>query len=160
MDWDYPRPGWISYHEVMNGAYTDTVYEYQCIKCKQIESEQNLDGFFIEHKYLCCACVKNMFFERFDAYSIPYMDEVNGSLTYTSKGLGNRLPVPRKMRDKVFKRDKYTCRHCGCTDLVKLTVDHIHPYKHGGKDVFENFQTLCKSCNSKKGAKVGYVPKR
>jgi 5-methylcytosine-specific restriction endonuclease McrA len=43
-------------------------------------------------------------------------------------------------------KNKYGCR--------LLELDHIHPYILGGKFVVENLQTLCNSCNARKGAKV------
>ena len=49
----------------------------------------------------------------------------------------------------VFRRDSYRCVHCGSED--DLTVDHIHPWSKGGSDELENLQTLCGSCNSRKG---------
>lgn len=159
MDWD-PMSNWVSYDLEWNGDRRVRTYNYQCQNCDEITNEQHLDGVFIKEDYLCVRCIRKFFFERFDFYSIPWMDEVKGTLKYTGKALGTRLPIHRKMRDKVFKRDKYKCVFCGCDELGKLSVDHIHPYVHGGEDVFENFQTLCKSCNSKKGAKVGYVPER
>ena len=36
-------------------------------------------------------------------------------------------------------------------DLIPLTVDHILPRSKGGKNIMENYQTLCVYCNQKKG---------
>lgn len=55
------------------------------------------------------------------------------------------------VRDIVFRIDHSKCVNCGATE--DLTLDHIISVKGGGEDKLENFQTLCKSCNSKKGAK-------
>lgn len=55
----------------------------------------------------------------------------------------------KKTAPRIFKRDGHKCRHCGSTK--KLTVDHIVPLVNGGSDNDSNLQTLCKSCNSKKG---------
>lgn len=35
-----------------------------------------------------------------------------------------------------------------------LSLDHIHPYSLGGEDTLGNLQTLCRPCNSRKGARV------
>jgi 5-methylcytosine-specific restriction endonuclease McrA len=43
------------------------------------------------------------------------------------------------------------CAHCGATD--HLTADHIIPLKLGGDNYITNIQPLCKSCNSRKGAR-------
>lgn len=51
----------------------------------------------------------------------------------------------------IFSRDGNRCKHCGATD--NLTIDHITPVSKGGSDNPENLQTLCRSCNSKKGAR-------
>lgn len=56
------------------------------------------------------------------------------------------------LRRQVFERDGYRCR--GCKDWHDLTVDHVIPVSAGGESVFDNLQTLCKSCNSKKGARL------
>ncbi len=69
------------------------------------------------------------------------------------------LPLPRKrraisvaVRREVYARDHHRCRHCGSSR--DLSIDHIFPWSLGGPDVAENFQTLCRSCNSRKAAKV------
>lgn len=63
-----------------------------------------------------------------------------------------RAFLPAKLRRSVYERDGYRCVVCG--DTEPLTLDHIHPWSLGGPDSFENLQTLCRSCNSRKGARV------
>jgi 5-methylcytosine-specific restriction endonuclease McrA len=59
--------------------------------------------------------------------------------------------IPAELRWAVWERDNFTCRHCG--SRRNLTVDHIYPESKGGKLTMENCQTLCKPCNSRKGAR-------
>lgn len=63
-----------------------------------------------------------------------------------------RPSIPKALRSAVYERDGHTCLHCGATD--SLTLDHILPYSLGGPDSLDNLQTLCRSCNSRKGARV------
>lgn len=44
-----------------------------------------------------------------------------------------------------------SCLKCGATD--RLTLDHIVPLALGGAHSTNNFQILCQSCNSAKGAR-------
>lgn len=59
--------------------------------------------------------------------------------------------IPKDIRWAVWERDNFTCQECGARK--NLSVDHIHPESRGGEATMENCQTLCKSCNSKKGIK-------
>lgn len=71
-------------------------------------------------------------------------------------GQGNRVKdrpsVNDTLRWAVFKRDGYKCKHCGKES--HLRVDHIIPYSANGETTFENLQTLCHNCNSKKGTRL------
>ena len=51
----------------------------------------------------------------------------------------------------VFARNDYRCVNCGSRD--DLTVDHIRPVSKGGTNDDDNLQTLCRPCNSRKGAR-------
>lgn len=52
----------------------------------------------------------------------------------------------------VARRDGELCRRCGATE--NLAVDHIIPVIAEGRDRLDNFQLLCRSCNSRKGGRV------
>jgi len=60
--------------------------------------------------------------------------------------------VPWSKRN-VCIRDNYTCGYCGIKSR-KMTVDHVVPKAHGGKNSFENTVCACKKCNNKKGDKL------
>jgi len=51
----------------------------------------------------------------------------------------------------IIERDGYYCKNCNSTE--NITIDHIVPVSKGGKNILSNLQLLCRSCNSKKGAK-------
>lgn len=60
--------------------------------------------------------------------------------------------IPRTTRTVVYNRDGYTCKRCERS--LDLTIDHIWPRSRGGGDTEDNLQTLCRSCNSRKGARI------
>lgn len=52
----------------------------------------------------------------------------------------------------VFRRDAYRCQHCGFRGtFFELQLDHVIPWSWGGPDDYDNFQTLCRACNRRKG---------
>lgn len=63
-----------------------------------------------------------------------------------------RIPIPRKLRFEVLKRDKFKCQYCGrgVPDVV-LHVDHIIPVAEGGTNDIFNLTTSCSECNLGKG---------
>ena len=63
--------------------------------------------------------------------------------------------VPKKLKLIVHQRDNFTCVMCKGTE--NLCVDHIIPEIEGGSDEIDNLQTLCRSCNSRKGTRRGAV---
>lgn len=63
-----------------------------------------------------------------------------------------RRKIPAEVREEVFRRDGHTCQRCGTGE--ELTLDHILPWSLNGSDHADNLQTLCRPCNSRKGARV------
>ncbi len=72
--------------------------------------------------------------------------------TYEARRPEANLAISDKaLRKRIFERDGSTCRQCGATE--NLALDHIVSVLIGGGDDDDNLQVLCKSCNSKKGAR-------
>ena len=62
-----------------------------------------------------------------------------------------KKPIPKSRAERVFNRDGRACLRCG--EKENLTVDHVVPEWLGGSGSIENLQTLCRSCNARKGVK-------
>jgi hypothetical protein len=55
-----------------------------------------------------------------------------------------------KIRNYIYKRDKYRCRFCGNT-TAQLTVDHVIPTSRGGHPTKRaNLVSACFPCNQEK----------
>lgn len=63
-----------------------------------------------------------------------------------------RAVIAAALRLRVYERDGHLC--VICASGFDLTLDHIYPYSLGGEDAYENLQTMCRPCNSRKGARV------
>ncbi|WP_327594631.1 HNH endonuclease [Streptomyces chartreusis] len=61
------------------------------------------------------------------------------------------MPVSKRTRFEVLRRDGFRCRYCGATpEMAELTVDHVTPMALGGGDEPGNLVTACEPCNSGK----------
>lgn len=78
--------------------------------------------------------------------------------TLRSSTSDGSAPIPRTARDpslrlrfKVLRRDRFSCRHCGASPAkdagVELHMDHIVPWSADGETTLDNLQTLCSRCN-------------
>jgi len=57
-----------------------------------------------------------------------------------------QVPLSRRA---LFQRDNFTCQYCG-ERPSKLEVEHVVPRSQGGKNVWNNVTTACRSCNARK----------
>ena len=62
-----------------------------------------------------------------------------------------RYSKNRYLRNEVYEKDGYECLACGESDVSLLSLDHVVPKSRGGGSLVSNLQTLCKSCNERKG---------
>lgn len=68
---------------------------------------------------------------------------------------GKRVPLGKRVRFEVFKRDGFACQYCGAhPPAVVLHVDHIRPVADGGGNEADNLVTACEACNQGKGARL------
>lgn len=64
-----------------------------------------------------------------------------------------RIPIPKRIRFEVFKRDSFKCQYCGgAAPEVVLHIDHIKPVSAGGQNDIVNLITSCEACNLGKAA--------
>lgn len=65
----------------------------------------------------------------------------------------HRIPISKRLRFEVFKRDGFVCQYCGNSPpSVLLECDHVHPVALGGDTTADNLVTACQGCNRGKGA--------
>lgn len=63
----------------------------------------------------------------------------------------DELPLTNSL---LFRRDRHTCAYCGDAFAPRdLSCDHVIPRVQGGRDVWTNVVTACKSCNQRKGGR-------
>lgn len=63
------------------------------------------------------------------------------------------MPVPKRLRFEILRRDNHACRYCGATaPTATLTVDHVIPEVLGGTNEPSNLVTACEPCNSGKSS--------
>lgn len=58
--------------------------------------------------------------------------------------------IKRKMTIK--SKNNNTCRYCGCTNIMLMTIDHRIPLSRGGSDDDSNKDCVCYICNQLKGS--------
>lgn len=60
--------------------------------------------------------------------------------------MGKHSRVPKRVRNRVLKRDGYKCVRCGSPE--ELTMDHVHPVRLGATMTNKwNIRTLCWPCH-------------
>lgn len=69
------------------------------------------------------------------------------------------MPVSKRVRYEVLRRDNHACRYCGGrAPDVPLVVDHVTPVALGGTDEPSNLVAACRDCNSGKTSTIPDAP--
>lgn len=83
---------------------------------------------------------------------------LNDLIKFQKSVWGQRLLMTSQLREKIKKRDNFTCQICSNSSYnernLLLEIDHIIPVSLGGLTIDENLQTLCWKCNRSKGSKL------
>lgn len=64
----------------------------------------------------------------------------------------HRKGIPKSRRNRIYKRDNYSCIYCSQSreNGADLTLDHIIPLCSGGSQLDTNLVTACLICNRKR----------
>lgn len=69
------------------------------------------------------------------------------------------MPVSKRLRYEILRRDNHTCRYCGASAPdATLTVDHVIAVALGGDDAPSNLVAACKDCNAGKSSTTTGAP--
>lgn len=117
--------------------YQQRNYVKQSYKVNVTDSSYSCNYYYLHSRY------SKLYTINFEA---PLVD-------YAAKEQRNLMT--KELRDKIARRDNYTCQICGkyMPDGVGLHIDHIVPISKGGKSVPSNLQVLCSKCNMSKSNK-------
>lgn len=131
-------------------------FEFVFYRNQIVYTQQNYQKY--SHKVQCVEHTEYVTLNKLLAIN-NFLKEINYETT-TQKYFANnqRKLMTQELRQKIIKRDNYTCQKCGkyMPDQVGIHVDHILAIKNGGKTVESNLQVLCDKCNLKKGAKINF----
>jgi hypothetical protein len=87
-----------------------------------------------------------------------FIEYLSSLIEFKNSIAGQRALMTSALREKIKKRDKYTCQKCGLSTKdepnLLLEIDHIIPVSKGGITSEDNLQTLCWKCNRRKGNKI------
>lgn len=95
--------------------------------------------------------------EKAVAKRISFLKKYDYNVTYNQyTKTDQRKALTKQLKDKIKKRDNYTCQECGkyMPDEVGLQIDHIIPVSRGGKSIPSNLRVLCSKCNGRKGGRI------
>jgi uncharacterized protein CbrC (UPF0167 family) len=127
----------------------------KCVLCnKQIFYDYTGEPYIIfKRKNICSDCSWDLIPLIHGLSYGGFVDFVFKDILQSSKNRKHRRTIRdyRKTFNMLLLKYNFECANCGATE--GLTIDHIKPVKLGGTDDYSNLQILCKSCNSRKGAK-------
>ncbi|WP_228287606.1 HNH endonuclease [Acinetobacter pittii] len=131
---------------------------FVCDLCKK-EVSFAPNKFGVDDMVFCLGCIRQIAFGYFEHIDCRYQAEYQqaqfkAEMEYQAAMNPNQYKkkkIGQSLRMQVYERDGFKCITCGTQK--NLTLDHIKPEVLGGDSTIENLQTMCKTCNSRKGAR-------
>ena len=74
-----------------------------------------------------------------------------------------RKQLSEESKKELWQSQKGKCNICGCAlgeDYSEIHVDHIIPWVLVGDELSNNYQYLCKTCNTRKNKQIDYYYKK
>lgn len=66
-----------------------------------------------------------------------------------------RIKFSDDLKKDILKSQGGKCMYCGAKQRIDLMdIDHKNPIANGGSNTRRNLQVLCRTCNTRKGAKT------
>ena len=128
---------------------------YRCDVCEQLNTPYGFPQGHIHFKKrdftICLFCLVDLAEKHIPSDKLISMG-LNMEAEQKEESNYIKEYIPSKLKWQVWERDNYTCQICG--SRKNLSVDHILAESKGGKLKLDNLQTLCRSCNSRKGNKI------
>ena len=60
--------------------------------------------------------------------------------------------APYMTRLEILRRDEFECQYCGTPVTIETAnIDHISPWRKGGRTNSSNLASACRECNKRKG---------
>lgn len=115
-------------------------------------------GWMGEPEQLVGMLVESGWLEPCETHRLVVSDWPRIRLSYPSGEKRSRpdldTPQWKRRRKEVIRRSGTVCKYCGCDCGDFPTIDHVIPVALGGTNDMENLVVACRSCNSRKGAKL------
>lgn len=121
-------------------------HRFKCVLCSRLAV---VDYLYQKDTSVCDGCagiVSNHWWKSHSGTWLTWPETKSVNITR------RKALIPARERWAVFERDDFRCVTCGSRH--SLEVDHIHPESRGGASTMDNYQTLCRSCNNRKGASL------
>lgn len=130
----------------------------QCYLCSVVDKSSYY--FQSEYKQLICFECMASHAEWYLSHVSKFFVDAKKNEQLERKCLANsgykKKRINQTLRMRVYERDGFSCVTCGAQK--NLSLDHIKPEVLGGESTLENLQTMCTSCNSRKGARYVETP--
>jgi len=134
--------------QMMSEAMQRRYIMFMCLRCSNTKLDDELVRFYLRINSDEVAATK------FELVANGFITESWDLVTALEMEPERPLShIWKVIRNRIFKRDDYTCQYCGERGK-KLECDHVIPVARGGHHDDNNLVTACFTCNRSKRDKL------